>query len=185
MALARPAGQRRDLRDGAAGAGPAVRVLGRWTPRREHFLIDAKHAFDLLHVDGGAIGDRLLELYATTSVAINVHDSDRLAFEHRVPMHLAAGHLLVSERLSPLRGLEPGLDFLELPGPNDLLQILGPLREFPELHHRVRLRGRRKAEHFRASAVYARLLGDLQRDIAAFGSHRPDARRARTVVTSS
>jgi hypothetical protein len=156
----------------APAAGRRFAFFGHWTPRRERFLVEVKHAFDLLHVDTGADGERLLELYATTAVAVNLHEDDQPAFEHRVAMHLAAGHLLISEPLRPLRGLEPGLDFLELRSPRELTTMLGALRDVPELHHRVRLRGRRKAEQFRASAVYARLLGDLERDLAAFGSPR-------------
>ncbi len=156
----------------APAAGLRFAFFGHWSARRERFLVDSKHVFDLLHVDAGATGERLLELYATTAVAVNIHDGEEPAFEHRVPMHLAAGHLLVTEPLRPLRGLEPGLDHLELGSPRELLEILGGLHEIPELHHRVRLRGRRKAEQFRASAVYERLLGDLERDIAAFGTGR-------------
>jgi hypothetical protein len=42
----------------------------------------------------------------------------------------------------------------------------------------VRLRGRRKADQFRASSVYERLLSDLERDLKAFGSGRADHGRA-------
>jgi len=158
--------------DVAPAAGKRFAFFGHTTDRREKYLIDAKHSFDLLHVDGGAVGDRLLELYATVSVAVNLHVDDQPAFEHRVPMHLAAGHLLISEKLAPTRGLETGLDFLEVGSRAELAKLLGAINEVPELHHRVRLRGRRKAEQFRASTVYERLLGDLDRDLIAFGSLR-------------
>jgi hypothetical protein len=36
----------------------------------------------------------------------------------------------------------------------------------------VRVRGRRKAEQFRASRVYPRLVADLLADVRAFGSPR-------------
>ena len=160
--------------DVTPAAGKRFAFFGRWTPRRERFLIDSKHAYDLLHVDTGAVGDRLLELYASTSVAVNVHADEQPAFEHRVVMHLAAGHLLVSEELRPHRGLEPGLDFLEVTTAKELTRVLGALNDVPELHRRVRLRGRRKAEQFRASSVYERLLADLERDLKAFGSTRAD-----------
>ncbi len=71
-------------------------------------------------------------------------------------------------------GLEPGLDFLEVTTAKELTRVLGALNDVPELHRRVRLRGRRKAEQFRASSVYERLLGDLERDLTAFGSPRAD-----------
>jgi hypothetical protein len=41
--------------------------------------------------------------------------------------------------------------------------------------HAVRVRGRRKAEQFRASRVYPRLITDLLADVRAFGSPRAAA----------
>jgi hypothetical protein len=159
-----------DVRPATAPARFAF--YGYWTPRRERFLIDAKHEFDLLHVDYGAEGERLRDLYASTSVAINVHNHDYLTFENRVPMHLAAGHLVVSEPLSPLHGLRPGVDFLQIRTPEQLTQTLRDLHRNPALHDQVRTHGRRTAELFRASRVYERLLGDLDRDLTAFGTAR-------------
>ena len=46
------------------------------------------------------------------------------------------------------------------------------LRDAPATFHGVRLRGRRKAELYRASRVYPRLLADLDADLRAFGSPR-------------
>jgi hypothetical protein len=156
----------------APAAGLSFVALGRRTPRRARFLDDPEHALDLRVVDPAPVGQALVELFGASAIAVNVRETDEPAFELRVPMHLAAGHLVVTEPLAPLRGLEPGLDVLVARTPRELMAILGALRRMPDLHHRVRLRGRRKAEHFRASAVYARLVGDLQRDVAAFGSAR-------------
>jgi hypothetical protein len=47
------------------------------------------------------------------------------------------------------------------------------LGRFPGLWHRVRVRGRMKAEQFRASRVWPRLLHDALADVGAFGSARP------------
>jgi hypothetical protein len=79
---------------------------------------------------------------------------------------------VLSEPLSPLHGLEPGIDFLELRSPGQLLQAIFGVRAFPDVHAAVRRRGRRKAEQFRASRVWPRLLGDLVRDVEAFGERR-------------
>ena len=46
---------------------------------------------------------------------------------------------------------------------------------FPRAYERVRIRGRRKAEAFRASRVYLRLAADLLHDLRVFGSHRAAA----------
>ena len=47
------------------------------------------------------------------------------------------------------------------------------LGRFPGLWHRVRVRGSQKAEQFRASRVWPRLLQDAIADVTAFGSARP------------
>ena len=46
------------------------------------------------------------------------------------------------------------------------------MRRYPGVYHRVRVRGRRKAEGFRASHVYPRLMRDLLADVATFGTER-------------
>jgi len=143
--------------------------VGYSTSHREAWLVDAKHHYDVLHVAYGVHGKKLRELFARTDVAINLHGEPYPSFENRVCLHLAAGHLVLSEPLSPLHGLEPGIDFLELRSPGQLLQAIFGVRAFPDVHDVVRRRGRRKAEQFRASRVWPRVLGDLVRDVAAFG----------------
>ena len=105
-------------------------------------------------------------------VAINLHNEDYPSFENRVSMHLAAGHLVLSEALDPLHGLEPGIDYLQVDSPHELRRALTVVTRFPRVHHRVRVRGRLKAEQFRASRVYPRLIADLLADLDAFGSPR-------------
>ena len=76
-------------------------------------------------------------------------------------------------RCSPTHGLEPGIDFLEITEtPGQLARGPRAPAPPPDAWHRVRVRGRRKAEQFRASRVYPRLLADLEADLAAFGSPR-------------
>ncbi len=102
-------------------------------------------------------------------VAVNLHD-DSPAFDPRVTRALAAGRLLVSETLVPSRGLEPGIDYLEARDLDDLYLAVESAVQDPHAFRRVRLRGRRKAELFRASRVIGRLVGDLQLELD--GVHR-------------
>ena len=155
-----------------AARPPQVTFVGYSTDHREAWLVDAKHHYDVLHVAYGVQGAKLRELFARTDVAINLHGEPYPSFENRVCLHLAAGHLVLSEPLSPLHGLEPGIDFLELRSPGQLLQAIFGVRAFPDVHAAVRRRGRRKAEQFRASRVWPRVLGDLVRDVEAFGERR-------------
>lgn len=151
---------------------PRVAFVGRSTEHREAYLVAAKHDFDLLHIAHGIFGDRLLELLRETDVAINLHNEPYPSFENRVSLHLAAANLVISEPLSPTHGLEPGIDYIEVRHPDELLRSIGQIQLYPDLHRRIRIRGRRKAEAFRASRVYPRLVHDLLLDLEVFGTDR-------------
>jgi len=151
---------------------PRVLFVGRSTPHREWLLAPAKLDHDLLHVAFGLSGDELVELLHRHDVALNLHNENYPSFENRVSMHLAAGHLVISEELDPQHGLEPGIDYLQVADASELRRALAVVMRFPRVHHRVRVRGRRKAEGFRASRVYPRLIADLLADVDAFGSPR-------------
>ena len=105
-------------------------------------------------------------------VVVNVHPDHWPRFEHEVAHHLAAGRLVISEQLAPLHGLEPDLDFLQADDPDRILDFLWTLERFPAEFDRVRHRGRLKAEYFRASRVWPRLVHDLLLDVREFGTER-------------
>ena len=151
---------------------PRLAFVGRSTPHREQFLRHPKHELDILHVAFGLHGAELDELMRSVDVAINVHNEPYPSFENRVCLHLAAGHLVVSETLSPTHGLEPGIDYLEFSEPDELLSMLRTAARYPGAYQRVRVRGRRKAEQYRASVVWPRLVADAFEDVAAFGTAR-------------
>lgn len=159
----------------AVDGAPRPVFIGRSTEHRERLLMDTKHEHDLLHVAFGVGSTRLAALLSEHDVGINVHNEPYPSFENRVCLHLAAGHLVISEPLSPTHGLEPGIDFLEFTRPHELAHLVAALRRSPDIWHAVRVRGRRKAELFRASRVYPRLLLDLANDLKSFGSPRHPA----------
>jgi hypothetical protein len=143
--------------------------VGRSTEHREKLLMPAKHGFDLLHLAFGVDAARLERLMDEHWVAINVHNEPYPSFENRVCLHLAAGHLVLSEPISPQHGLEPDIDYLEFYDAADLERLLTLMRRDATVWQWVRVRGRRKAEQFRASRVYPRLLADLRLDLAIYG----------------
>ncbi len=143
--------------------------VGRSTDHRELFLTPAKHHFDVVHVAHGASDELLLRLLAESDVGINLHNEAYPTFENRCATILAAGNLLVTEPLSPTHGLEPSIDFLEVTVPEELQRALFNVRRHPDAYRRMRIRGRMKAEYFRASRVYPRLVGDLLLDVRTFG----------------
>ena len=146
---------------------PRIVFAGPSTEHREWWLATAKHAHDVRHPAHGITPDRLPTLLAETDVALNAHSSQRRTFDHRVALGLAAGHLVVTEPLGRRHGLEPGLDILEVAHPAALARVLAAIRTAPDTFHRVRIRGRIKAERFRASHVWARVLSDFLRDVGA------------------
>ncbi|WP_205696695.1 hypothetical protein [Conexibacter sp. SYSU D00693] len=150
-------------------SAPRPLFVGRSTPHRERLLADSKHLHDVLHFAFGVGAGELHDVMGARDVGINLHNEPYPSFENRVCLHLAAGHLVLSEPLSPTHGLEPGVDFLEVHDAKSLQHALFVLTRFPETWHDVRVRGRRKAEQFRASRVWSRLLGDLHRDVRARG----------------
>jgi len=149
--------------------------VGRSTEHRELFLTPAKHAFDVIHVAHGAGDELLSRLLEESDIGINVHNEDYPTFENRCATILAAGNLLISERLSPTHGLEPSIDFVEVTVPEELSRALFNIRRHPDAYRRMRIRGRMKAEYFRASRVYPRLVGDLLVDVRTFGRGRAGA----------
>jgi hypothetical protein len=104
-----------------------------------------------------------------SAVAVNFDDESGPASMHRALVALARGQLLVSEPLLPSRGLEPGIDYMEARTPDEVRAAVANATRAPAAFERTRLRGRRKAELFRASRVVARLVGDLllELDLAA------------------
>jgi hypothetical protein len=146
--------------------------VGRSTGHRERLLTPSKHKFDVLHIAFGVDADRLERLMDEHWIAINAHNEPYPSFENRVCLHLAAGHLVLTEPLSPTHGLEPEIDYLEFHDPRQLLRLLDILHTDATVWQAVRVRGRRKAEQFRASRVYPRLIADLFADLRAFGSAR-------------
>lgn len=152
---------------------PRTLFVGRSTEHRERMLAPSKELFpELLHMAFGVGAGELEQLMDDADVAINLHNDTYLSFENRVCLHLAAGHLVISEPLSPTHGLEHDLDYVPIGTPDGLAHAIERVHRFPGLWHRVRVRGRQKAEGFRASHVWPRLVEDVFADLAAFGTPR-------------
>jgi hypothetical protein len=152
---------------------PRVIFIGYSTMHREEHLLRAKHEFDIGHYAHGLMGDALREALDAADVGINLHGApEPLSFENRVLLHLASGHLVVSEPLEPTFGLEPGIDFIQFEGRDELSLRLHQIHYQPDAYERVRIRGRDKAEQFRASRVWPAVLQDFFADLEAFGTDR-------------
>jgi hypothetical protein len=148
---------------------PRTMSIGRSTEHREALLTPAKHHHDLLHAVHGVHGELLAELLAGCDVGVYVPPDPGPGFGLQVGLHLAAGQLLLTTPLSPLHGLEREIDYLQFDSPEGLVWMLDRIARFPEMHQRVRIRGRLKAEQYRASRVFTRLVVDFLADVRAFG----------------
>ncbi len=143
--------------------------IGRSTEHREWMLMPAKHEHDLLQAVHGLEGADLEGMLDSHDVGVHVAARAGGPFGPQVGLHLAAGQLLLSEALEPSHGLEHDIDYLQFDSPDALVWTLERLSRFPEMHQRIRVRGRMKAEQYRASTLFARLTRDLLADVSAFG----------------
>lgn len=151
---------------------PRLLFVGRSTEHREELLEDVKERYPLVHIGHGLFGERLIRFMERADVQLNLHNNPYPSFENRVCIALAAGHLVVSERLSPRHELEPGRDYLEFETAEQLAGLIGELQRDPDAYLDVQRAGREAAESFRASRVYPALLRDAVADIARGGSPR-------------
>lgn len=146
---------------------PRPVFVGRSTPHRETFLEPVKREFDLVHVAFGAGVDELERLMRRHDATVNLHNEPYPSFENRVCLHLAAGHLVITEPLSPTHGLVPGEDVLEITTPGQLLALLRDVHARPGEYLAIRRSGRAKAEEYRASTVFPALVRDLLAEVRA------------------
>jgi hypothetical protein len=151
---------------------PRLLFVGRSTEHREELLAPVKRAHSIAHIGHGLFGESLARFLARSDVQLNLHNNPYPSFENRVCIALAAGHLVISEPLSPRHDLQPGIDYLEVEGPERLLAVVDEVVGDPGAFIDVQRAGRRQAEAFRASRVYPELVRDAVADVAGNGSHR-------------
>jgi hypothetical protein len=152
---------------------PRPVFIGYSSMHRETALIGLKHKFDLPHYAHGLMGEELKTVLAAADVGITLHGAKWLiSFENRVLLHLAAGHLVLSEPLDPTYGMEPGVHYVEFRDEHDLDLRMHQLMAQPDSYDRVRIRGHHFSRQFRASEVWPRVVRDLFADLAAFGTER-------------
>ncbi|HEX5309232.1 MAG TPA: glycosyltransferase [Solirubrobacteraceae bacterium] len=154
------------------GTPPRLLFVGRSTKHREALLETVKERYPLVHIGHGLFGERLTRFMDRADVQLNLHNNPYPSFENRVCIALAAGHLVISEQLSPRHELEPGRDYLEFETTEQLTRYVAELQRDPQAYADVQRAGREQAEAFRASRVYPALLRDAVADIQANGSDR-------------
>ncbi len=154
------------------GQPPRLLFLGRPTEHREALLAPIKRSHRIVHIGHGLQGPQLMRFLASTDVQLNLHNHPYPTFENRVCLALAAGHLVISEPLSPDHGLRAGRDFLEADDADTFVSLVDELARDPAAFLDVQHAGREQAEQFRASRVYPPLIRDALEDVAEHGSPR-------------
>jgi hypothetical protein len=148
---------------------PSLLFIGRSTEHRERMLAPVKRTHAILHIGHGLFGAALKRLLAAADVQVNIHNNAYPTFENRVTIALAAGHLMISEPLSPPHGLRAGVDYLEVETPEQLLELADEVACDTAAHAAVQEAGRRGAERFRASHVYPPLMRAALQDVLLHG----------------
>jgi len=152
---------------------PRIIFIGYSTMHREQSLLALKHEFDLRHYAHALIGEDLRRVLDDADVGLNVHGARWInSFENRVLLHLAAGHLVISEPLVPRYGLEPGADYVQVVDRPELDLRVHQVMQQPDAYDRVRIRGHHTSRQYAASKVWPRVVRDLFDDLAAFGTAR-------------
>jgi hypothetical protein len=159
------------------GIPPRMLFVGRPTPHREEVLRALERGHRVVHVGHGLHGERLLRFFARADVQLNLHNNPYPTFENRIVLALAAGHLVISEPLSPTHGLEDGTHYLEARGPERFLALADQLQADPEAFTEVQLAGRAHAEEFRASRVYPSLIRAALEETGRKPSHADERER--------
>jgi hypothetical protein len=154
---------------------PRLLFIGRSTPHREAMLAPLKACHELVHIGHGLFGGRLLRFLRAADVQLNLHNNPYPSFENRVSAALAAGHLVVSEPLSPSHDLTAGFDYLEARTPEQLLELADRLFDQRDAFLDIQHAGRRQAERFRASRVFPQLVRDALADLRAHGGRPGNA----------
>jgi len=151
---------------------PRLLFVGRSTEHREELLAPVKRRHPIVHIGHGLIGEQLMRFLRWADVQLNLHNNPYPSFENRVCIALAAGHLVISEPLSPDHGLKAGEHYLEIRTPSELLALIEELERDPDAFLAVQRAGRLQAERFRASALYPALIRDAVNDVAQRGERR-------------
>ena len=129
--------------------------VGRVTDRRNDYLLSLKHHFNWTVVDHG------LRSLADISIAVNLRNENYPNYENRVSLHLARGHLLLTEPVQPTYELHEGLNLLNFASPQELLDLARSIEHDAEPFHPIAIRGRLSADSFRATSLWPDRFVDL------------------------
>lgn len=130
--------------------------VGRMTDYRSSFLEPIKHKYAWTVLDNAHLVDLL-----PYSIALNLHADNFANFENRNLLHMALGHLVLTEPQEPNLDLSPGFTHLEFSKPKDLLDLLEYVDSEPNEVRRLRDNGRQFVNRYSSSKIWSKLIEDL------------------------
>ena len=130
--------------------------VGRTTSYRSSFLEPIKHRYGWTVLDNAHLVDLL-----PYSVALNLHNENYGNFENRNFLHMALGHLLLTEPQEVSLDLSPGFTHLEFNKPSELVDLIEYIDENPDDVNQLRDNGRKFVRRYSSSVTWSKLLSDL------------------------
>lgn len=149
------------VRDGLGVAGRPSGLAGKissFVNRNDYsrvFLDGGRWALSSVEMHDGFDHD----MFLATTHAVVVGESIANSLPYETAVSLSVGHTVLSGPLGPRWGLEPGLDYIEYSTPEELYRIVEHTVRNPSSTQLMATRGRSKSEVFRASSIFARLIG--------------------------
>jgi hypothetical protein len=142
-------------------SGPFQPVfVGRLNEYRTSFLNQIKHDHNPIIIDHGIPITKINE-FNSKILGINIHVGKMNNFEHRATMHLAMGHLLLSEILDPSFGILPNCEYIEFTTPASFKNAIQWISQNEELSNWIRLRGHNYSKRFKSSILWPRVIDSL------------------------
>jgi hypothetical protein len=136
--------------------------VGRINEYRKNILQNIKHAYDPLVIDNGVTYPSLKQILPDKNViAINIHVGRMRTFEHRALVHMAMGHLVISQKLFPSFGILPNCEYLIFQSGLDLEKQIEKVKNNPELAQWIAARGNDMANRHIASEVWANVYSTI------------------------
>ena len=132
-----------------------ILFVGRLNDYRIGILDFVKHRFNPIIVDNGFdYRDLSLLLNGKSAIALNIHVGKMKTFEHRALVHMAAGHLMLSQTLAPDFGFLPDCEYINFNSGSELVSKLNEIYSNPELALWIARRGNQMARRHAASNIW-------------------------------
>ena len=130
--------------------------VGRYTSYRSKFLDPIKHKYGWTVLESAHLVDLL-----PYSIALNLHNNSYRNFENRNFLHMALGHLVLSEPQSPTLDISPGFTHLEFSDVDELIDLLSYIKCNSSDVEQIKSNGRKFVHRYSASNVWGKLLTDM------------------------